>query len=68
MNILQYDLEKYSLREVEEAVIYLNSHCLDVVAIPKDFDLLIDCDTYTLHYLKNKIEDAIRKKEIIEGV
>lgn len=68
MNILQYDLEKYNLYEVEEAVIYLNSHGLDVVAIPKDFDLLIDCDTYTLHYLKEKIEAAIRKKEIIEGV
>lgn len=68
MNILQYDLDKYTLREVEEAVIYLNSHGLKVVAIPKDFDLLIDCDTYTLHYLKNKIEEAIRKKEIIEGV
>lgn len=67
MNILQYDLDKYSLHDVEEAVIYLNSHGLKVVAIPKDFDLLIDCDTYTLHYLKNKIEDAIRKKEIIEG-
>ena len=65
MNILQYDLERYSLADVEEAVMYLNSHGLKVVAIPKDFDLLIDCDTYTLHYLKNKIEDAIRKKEII---
>ena len=68
MNILQYDLDKYTLREVEEAIMYLNSHGLKVVAIPKDFDLLIDCDTYTLHYLKNKIEEAIRKKEIINNM
>ena len=65
MNILQYDLDHYQLEDVEEVVKYLNSHGLKVVAIPKDFDLLIDCDTYTLHYLKNKIEAAIKKKEII---
>lgn len=68
MNILQYDLDQCRLEDIEEVVKYLNSHGLKVVAIPKDFDLLIDCDTYTLHYLKNKIEDAIRKKEIIESV
>lgn len=68
MNILQYDLDKYDICDVKAAVKYLNSHGLEVVAIPRDFDLLIDCDTYTLHYLKNKIEDAIRKKEIIGGM
>lgn len=68
MNILQYDLDHCSLEDLEEVVKYLNSHGLKVVAIPKDFNLLIDCDTYTLHYLKNKIEDAIRKKEIIEDI
>lgn len=67
MNILQYDLKEYNICEVQKAVNYLNSHGLKVVAIPKDFDLLIDCDTYTLHYIKNKIEDAIREKEIIEN-
>ena len=68
MNILQYDLDHYRLEDVEEVVKYLNSHGLKIVAIPKDFNLLLDCDTYTLHYLKNKIEDAIRKKEIIENM
>lgn len=67
MNILQYDLDHCELEDVEEVVKYLNNHGLKVVAIPKDFNLLIDCDTYTLHYLKEKIEDAIRKKEIING-
>ena len=68
MNILQYDLDQCRLEDVAEVVKYLNSHGLKVVAIPKDFDLLLDCDTYTLHYLKNKIEDAIRKKEIINNM
>ena len=67
MNILQYDLDHCGLEDVAEVVRYLNSHGLKVVAIPKDFNLLIDCDTYTLHYLKEKIEEAIRKKEIING-
>ena len=67
MNILQYDLDHCGLEDVEEVVKCLNSHSLKVVAIPKDFSLLIDCDTYTLHYLKEKIEEAIRKKEIING-
>ena len=67
MNILQYDLNNFDVDDVVEVVKYLNNKGFEVVAIPKDFDLLIDCDTYTLHYLKNKIEDAIRKKEIING-
>ena len=68
MNILQFDLDEFKLEDVEEVTRYLNSKGFPVLAIPKDFDLLIDCDTYTLHYFKNKIEDAIRKKEIIEGM
>lgn len=67
MNILQYDLTNYGVDDLADIVRYMNSKGLEVIAIPKDFDLLIDCDTYTLHCLKNKIEDAIRKKEIING-
>ena len=65
MNILQYDLENYDVREVEEVVRYLNHHGFKVIAIPKDFILLLDVDSYTLHMLKQKIEDAIREKEVI---
>ena len=67
MNILQYDLDNYSVEIVEEVVRYLNHHDFKIVAIPRDFTLLLDCDSYTLHMLKQKIEDAIREKEIIEG-
>ena len=65
MNILQYDLEKFDLAEIESIVQYLHGRGFDVVAIPKEFDLLIDCDSFTLHMLKEKIEEAIRIKEMI---
>lgn len=68
MNILQYDLTNYDVDAIVDVVRYMNSKGLEIIAVPKDFDLLINCDTYTLHYLKNKIEDAIQKKEIINNI
>ena len=67
MNILHYDLINYDIDDIMEIMSYLNSKGLEVVAIPKDFDLLLDCDTFTLNLIKQKIEAAIRKKEIIES-
>lgn len=67
MNILHYDLTNYDVDAIAEVVRYMNSNGLEVIAIPKDFDLLLDCDTFTLNLMKQKIEEAIRKKEIIEG-
>ena len=68
MNILHYDLTNYDIDQVAEVVEYLNSKGLEIVAIPKDFDLLLDCDTFTLNLIKQKIAEAIRKKEIIESM
>ena len=68
MNILHYDLTNYDIDQVAEVVEYLNSKGLEIVAIPKDFDLLLDCNTFTLNLIKQKIEEAIRKKEIIESM
>lgn len=68
MNILHYDLTNYDIDQIAEVVEYLNSKGLEIVAIPKDFDLLLDCDTFTLNLIKQKIEEAIRKKEIIESM
>ena len=67
MNILQYDLDNYDVEDVEEVVRYLNHHGFKTIAIPRDFTLLLDADSYTLHMRKQKIEDAIREKEIING-
>lgn len=68
MNILYYDLENFDLDDIIEISKYLNEKGLNVVCIPKDFDLLLDVDSYTLHMIKQKIEDAIRKKEIINNM
>ncbi len=68
MNILHYDLTNYDIDQVAEVVEYLNSKGFEIVAIPKDFDLLLDCDTFTLNLIKQKIEEAIRKKEIINNM
>lgn len=68
MNILHYDLTNYDIDQVAEVVEYLNSKGFEIVAIPKDFDLLLDCDTFTLNLIKQKIEEAIREKEIIESM
>ena len=68
MNILHYDLTNYDIDQVAEVVEYLNDKGFEIVAIPKDFDLLLDCDTFTLNLIKQKIEEAIRKKEIINNL
>ena len=68
MNILHYDLTNYDIDQVAEVVEYLNNKGFEIVAIPKDFDLLFDCDTFTLNLIKQKIEEAIRKKEIINNM
>jgi energy-coupling factor transporter ATP-binding protein EcfA2 len=68
MNILQFDLDNYDLDEVISIVKYLENQGMEVIAIPKDFDLLLDCDTFTLTLIKEKIEAAIRKKEIINNM
>jgi hypothetical protein len=65
MNILHYDLTNYDIDDIIEITRYLNSKGLEVIAVPKDLDLLLDCDTFTLNLIKQKIEEAIRKKEII---
>lgn len=68
MNILHYDLTNYDIDQVAEVVEYLNNKGFEIVAIPKDFDLLLDCDIFTLNLIKQKIEEAIRKKEIINNM
>ena len=68
MNILYYDLDNFDIDDIMGISKYLNEKGFNVVCIPKDFDLLLDVDSYTLHMIKQKIEDAIRKKEIINNM
>ena len=68
MNILHCDLTNYDVDAIVDVVRHMNSKGLEVIVIPKDFDLLLNCDTFTLNLMKQKIEDAIRKKEIINNM
>ena len=64
MNILQYDLDNYDVEDVEEVVRYLNHHGFKTVAIPRNFTLLLDVDSYTLHILKQKLKTQFEKKKL----
>lgn len=66
MNIFYYDIENYSVDEIEKI---FNSLPLKIrentICLPKDCELLIDCTTSVLYQAKKKIEDALRTKEIL---
>jgi hypothetical protein len=64
MNILQYELnENFALEDVVNVVEYLQNNGVELIVIPKDFSLLLDCDIYTLEYFRNKIDEAIKIKK-----
>lgn len=68
MNIVLYDLDKYSLDEVDSIYKYMKEK-IDMsnwMFLPKDFTVLLDCSTVELYAIRERINKAIRKKEIIE--
>lgn len=67
MNILLYDAEKYDVFTCREVFNYLKENFdINLIALPKDFTLLLDCSTDMLYDLRNKIDEAIHDKELIE--
>lgn len=68
MNILLYDIDKYDISTCKEIFQYLKENFdADLIALPKDFTLLIDCTSDMLYDIRNKINEAIHDKELIEG-
>ena len=65
MNILRYDTNKISYEVLLEITNTFRTKNIEVIAIPKDVDVLIDCDTATLYWVKEQIEKAIRKNELM---
>ena len=49
MNILRIDTDKISVEDARDIVDEFRKRNIDVIAIPKDVDVLIDCDTATLY-------------------
>ena len=70
MNIVLYDSDKYNLEDINSIYRYMKEK-IDMsnwVFLPKDFTLLLDCSTAELYAIQDRINDAIRDKEIIEEV
>ena len=65
MNILRIDTDKISIEETQDIVNEFHKRNVDIIAIPKDVDVLIDCDTATLYWIKEQIEKAIKIKELL---
>lgn len=68
MNIVLYDLDKYSVEEIGGIYRYMKEK-IDMsnwIFLPKDFTVLLDCSTAELYAIRERINDAIRDKEIIE--
>lgn len=65
MNILRYDTDKINYEDLLEIANVFRENNIEVIAIPKDVDVLIDCDTATLYWIKEQIEKAIKIKELL---
>ena len=66
MNIFLYDIEKNTPKLIQEIVNYIKANIKDdCIFLPKDFDVLLDCSTEQLYSIREQIDNAIRKKEII---
>ena len=65
MNILRIDADKITVEQAQDLVNEFHKRNIDVIAIPKDVDVLLDCDTATLYWIKEQIEKAIKTKELL---
>ena len=68
MNIVLYDLKEYDVTEIDSIYKYMEEK-IDMsnwMFLPKDFTVLLDCPTAELYAIRERINDAIRDKEIIE--
>lgn len=69
MNILLYDTDKFDIDTCNQVFNLLKETLdADLIALPKDFTLLLDCSTAMLYDIRNKIDEAIHDKELIEEV
>ena len=59
MNILYYDRDKYSYEDISETVKFLNNKGIEVIAIPKDNQLIIEASAEELFNLNDKIVVAL---------
>lgn len=65
MNILRYDSDKINYEDLAEICNIFRANNIEVIAVPKDVDVLLDCDTASLYWVKEQIEKAIKIKELL---
>lgn len=63
--IIKFDPDKYGPEEVHEFYRKMWSD-KKVLVVPKDMDILLNCSTAELVSIRDKIDDLIREKEIID--
>ena len=70
MNIVLFDSDKYDVESIQEifSAIEKASKTEEWIFIPKEFDVLLDCSTEQLYYVRNRIDKAIHDKEIINSM
>lgn len=70
MNIVLYDLDKYTAEDMNNIYIHMKEK-IDMsnwIFLPKDFTVLLDCSTAELYAIRERINEVIRDKEIIEEI
>lgn len=67
MNIILIDTEKYAPDRIQEMVNSIKEFSKEDkwIFIPKEFNILLDCSTEQLYYIRNRIDEAISNKENI---
>ena len=70
MNIILMDTEKYTLDRIQEMANSIRKFSKEDkwIFLPKDLGVLLDCSTEQLYSIREYINDAIRKKEIINNM
>lgn len=70
MNIILIDTEKYTYDTIQEMVNTIEEFSKEDkwIFLPKDLGVLLDCSTEQLYSIREHIDDAIRKKEIINNM
>ena len=70
MNVVLVDTEKYTPNKIQEIIDNVKGSSEEDkwIFLPKDFGVLLDCSTEQLYSIRKYIDDAIRKKEIINNM
>lgn len=67
MNIVLFDSEKYDVESIQQVFSSIKraNKSEEWIFIPKEFNILLDCSTEQLYYIRNRIDEAISNKENI---